>query len=93
MKYKITCKNCGQADVIQIENGTVVIWGKNTYIISARKRLDLEWGWQCVCGNNDLLTKQEDRTIKDKVSPDPQDINQVLKHLEPEKSKFVMEKA
>lgn len=92
MKYKITCKNCKQSDIVQIEQDTHIIWGKNTYIISGRKRLDMEWGFQCMCGNNDLLSEQENRVITDKVNPDPQEINQILKNLEPQKAKFVMDR-
>lgn len=94
MKYKITCKNCKQSDLIEIDKDTVILWekNKNTYIISGRKRLDMQWGWQCFCGNNDILSNQENRVITDKVDPDPQEINQILKNLEPQKSKFVMDK-
>lgn len=93
MKYKITCKNCKQSDVVHIENDTQILWGKNTYIISGRKRLDMQWGWQCLCGNNDILSDQEERVITDKVNPDPQEINQILKNLEPQKPKFAMNRA
>lgn len=92
MKYKVTCKKCKQSDIIQIEQDTQILWGKNTYIISGRKRLDMQWGWQCLCGNNDLLSIQEEREITDKANPDPIEINQIIKNLEPEKSKFVMDR-
>lgn len=92
MKYKVTCKNCKQSDVIHIEQDSNILWGKNTYIISGRKRLDMQWGWQCLCSNNDLMTTQELRTITDKTNPDPAEINQILKDLEVEEPKFVMEK-
>lgn len=94
MKYKVTCKNCKQSDLIDIEKDTLILWekNKNTYLISGRKRLDMQFGWQCLCGNNDLLSDQENRVITDKTSPDPQEINQILKNLEPQKAKFVMDK-
>lgn len=92
MRYKITCKNCKQSDVIQIENDTNIIWQGNTYIISGRKRLDLQFGWQCLCGNNDLLTDQEERVVTDKTNPDPTEINQIIKNLEPQAPKFVMDR-
>lgn len=92
MKYKITCKNCKQSDIIQIDHDSIIVWGKNTYIISGRKRLDMQWGWQCFCGNNDLLSKQEKRVITDKADPDPQEISQILANIEPQKPKFAMEK-
>lgn len=94
MKYKITCKNCKQSDLIEIDKDTVILWNKNknTYIISGRKRLDMQWGWQCLCGANDLLSKQEAREITDKTNPDPQEINQILKNLKPQKPKFAMDR-
>lgn len=92
MKYKVTCKNCKHSDIIHIEQDTNILWDKNTYIISGRKRLDMQWGWQCLCGANDLLSKQETREITDKTNPDPQEINQIIKNLEPEESRFVMDR-
>ncbi len=91
-KYKVTCKKCKQSDIIQIEQDTNIIWGRNTYIISGRKRLDMQWGWQCMCGNNDLLSDQEERVITDKVNPDTQEVNQILKNLEPQNARFVMDR-
>lgn len=92
MKYKITCKNCKQSDILHIEQDTNILWDKNTYIISGRKRLDMNWGWQCRCGNNDLLTDQEDRVITDKTNPDSQEINDIIRNLEPQEARFVMER-
>lgn len=43
-----------------------------------------------MCGNNDIMTDQEQRVITDKVNPNPEEINQILKNLEPQKAKFVM---
>lgn len=90
-KYKITCKNCEHSDVVCITSEGQVIWGKNTYIVSARKRLDGNWGWQCMCGNYSLMTAQED-TITNKQTPDPQEIEDIIKSLivEPD-NKFAME--
>lgn len=75
-----------------IEDGRNVIWGKPDHIISARKRLDGQWGFECMCQNNDLMTEQEKRTIKNHVTPDPEDINAVLKNLKVQAPKFAMEK-
>lgn len=82
--YTITCTNCGKSDHVGI-NDNVLIWGQPKHIISGRKRLDGNWGWQCLCGNNSLLTKQESRTITNLQSPDPKEIEQVIKTLVIEK--------
>lgn len=90
--YKVVCKNCKQSDLIDILEDTKILWDHNTYIVSGRKRLDSQWGWQCLCGNNDILTDQEDRVITDKVNPDPKEIHKVISNLIVQKSKFAMEK-
>lgn len=59
-------------------------------IVSGRERLDGQWGFQCICGNNDLLTTQEARTFSNPVAPKPQEINDIVKNLKPDKPKFEM---
>lgn len=88
-KYKITCTKCGQSSIIALQ-GETILWDKTKNIISGRKRLDMQWGWQCMCGNNDIMTKQELTSITDKQNPDPKEIEQVIKNLVPQKSKFDM---
>lgn len=61
---------------------------QNHPIISGRLRLDGQWGFQCSCGNNDLMTKQEIRSFSNPVAPKPQEINQIVKSLKPDKPKF-----
>lgn len=64
----------------------------NHPIVSGRERLDGNWGFQCKCGNNDLMTIQEARTFSNPASPKPQEINEIVKKLQPEKPKFAMVK-
>lgn len=52
----------------------------------------MTFGWQCMCGNNDLLSDQEQRVITDKANPDPMEIDQILKNLEPQKARFAMDR-
>jgi hypothetical protein len=59
-------------------------------IISGRKRLDNQWGFQCVCGENDLMTAQEVNHFTNPASPTPQQINDVVKSLIVDKPKFRM---
>lgn len=89
--YKVICKQCGKSEIIPIDKDNNVYWGRVKSIISARYRLDMQWGFQCLCGNNDLLTRQEDKVITDKQNPDVRDIDKVLKTLIPDKPKFEME--
>lgn len=93
MKYKITCKNCESSTTVEIDPDNRVIWNNETKIISARLRLDNQWGWECgICRQTDIVTAQEKRQIKNLQAPSPQDISSVLKNLKPDKPRFVMEK-
>lgn len=97
-KYRIICKNCSAERQVQIMStaiGKRIDWmesAKNAThpIVSGRERLDGQWGWQCTCGNDDLLTTQEKRTFSDHTSPKPQEINQIIKNMKPDKPKFEM---
>lgn len=91
--YKIICKQCGKSDNIKITQNNQIIWGKPEHIISARFRLDNQWGWECLCGNYDILTQQEKRQITNKQEPTSQEISEILKNLQPDTPKFEMVKA
>lgn len=100
MTYKVTCKSCKANRKIGIVNSNgreIIDWldnrpdSQDVSIISGRKRLDSEWGWECVCGNKDIMSDQENRMITNKQSPDPQEIAKVVKNLSIQKPKFIME--
>lgn len=85
VNYKVTCEACGGSSLVElIENALnkFIAYQKTGEVISARPRLDGYWGFQCICGNNSLLSEQENRLIKDKVNPSPKDIQAVMKSLE-----------
>ena len=99
-KYLVTCLHCKskrQIGIIQVDGRELIDWLDNdpnpetAKIISGRKRLDNEYGWQCICGNDTILSKQEQEVIHDKANPDPQDILTVTNNLIPEKPTFKME--
>ena len=99
MKYKIICKKCKGSRIVDIhdtEVGKRVDWlddkqPEQFTIISMRTRFDGQLGWQCICGNNDMHTKQELTTIANQANPTPQEINTIMKNLMPEPTKFIME--
>lgn len=92
-KYVITCKSCKKHDQISIDNNRNILWTNNKYIVSGRYRLDSTWGFQCLCGNNNLLTKQEDKSITNKQSPDPVQVNRIASNpIHDKTNKFIMEK-
>lgn len=101
-QYKITCLKCSSSRIVGIikSNGRYVLdWLDNNpdaqavKIVSGRNRLDDQWGWQCICGNDDIMTSQEKKYISNKQNPDPMEIANLAKSLVPQKSKFAMEKA
>lgn len=58
-KYRITCTKCKQSSLIQVINGQTVIYIDQVPIISSRLRPDLEWGFECVCGNDSRVALEE----------------------------------
>lgn len=96
--YKVSCLKCGGERTIQIHKtvaGDRIDWLENQApmpptIVSGRERLDGEWGFQCVCGNNSLLTKQEAATFSNPAAPHAQEIEEIVKNLKVEKPTFTM---
>lgn len=94
--YKITCEECNATRKIGITAtaiGDRIDWlddDPNEKIVSGRQRLDGQFGFQCLCGNNSLLSTQEQRGITNKVNPSPKEIQAIVNNLRPEKTKFSM---
>lgn len=97
-RYKVICGKCGGSRVIEVHPspmGERIDWMEDKQpepftIISGRKRLDGQWGFQCVCGENDLMTAQEVEHFDNPAAPTPQEINDVVKKLIVDKPKFKM---
>ena len=95
--YQITCLNCDGARSVMIHStpvGDRVDWkedGGNHKIISARKRLDDQWGFECTCGNNDLMTAQEKRAFTNSAAPTPKELSDVANDLRIEPVRFNLE--
>ena len=98
--YTITCKKCGASRDIRLftsSQGEVIDWLDNNpdpnqvKIVSGRKRLDGLWGWECMCGNNDILTNQERRMMSNPAAPDPKTVIEISKNVKVQAPKFAME--
>lgn len=95
-QYTVECLKCNGTRRIQIHDTPVggrIDWLEDKQdapftIISGRQRLDNQWGFECICGNKDLMTKQETVTFANPASPKPQEINQIVKNLKPDKPLF-----
>lgn len=92
-RYQIECTKCGGHSQVEIDGLDRIFWYKVDKVISGRRRLDQQWGWQCLCGNNDIMTKQEQRVMSNPAQPTPQEIDQIVKNITPDSPKFVMGKA
>lgn len=59
--YKITCLKCKKSDDAMIyKDGRIdFAGGAKTNFLSARFRGDANWGFECVCGNDTRLAKEE----------------------------------
>ncbi len=96
--YTITCLKCKGSrniKIYQMEMRKCIDWMENqapspATIISGRERLDGQWGFQCMCGNNDLLTNQESSTFSNPATPQPQELKEILSNLIIDNPKFEM---
>lgn len=93
--YLVKCKACKKASRLHIVNDTQVIYQDHVPIISARLRGDMQWGFECICGNDSRLAREElpqiDTLIKGGSREAMARIAASLRRAD--KSKFVMEPA
>lgn len=57
--FTVTCLNCGDSSRIKIINDTEVMYIDHTPIIACRLRGDMQWGFECICGNDSRLAREE----------------------------------
>lgn len=57
--YLVTCLKCKDEARIRILPGNQVMYIDHTPIIACRFRGDLKWGFECVCGNDSRLAREE----------------------------------
>jgi len=88
--YKVVCLKCDGSSRVDIDDMDRVFWIDTNEVISARKRLDSQWGFECLCGNNDIVTRQEAREIKNLQSPAAEDIEAIIQSIKPDKPRFTM---
>jgi len=87
-QYEVACNRCGgttEVTLVTTKMGKLIKWDRIGKIISGRERLDNQLGWQCVCGNNNLMTEQELKQIDNWAQPTPQELSRIIKNLIPEK--------
>lgn len=57
--YTVTCQRCKDVSRIRIINDTQVVYIDQVPIISARLRGDMNWGFECICGNDSRVAPEE----------------------------------
>lgn len=99
MMYIVKCKKCKAERKISIvgsEGKELIDWLDNNpsadkvKIISGRKRFDGQWGWCCICGNDDIMTEQEKNYIDNPQEPADSDILKIVNNLKGQKPLFEM---
>lgn len=99
--YVVKCLKCKGERRIQVHltaMGKRIDWIEDkapnpATIVSGRERLDGQFGFQCMCGNNDLLTRQESATFANPAAPQPQELKHIVENLKVDKPKFQMVEA
>lgn len=95
----VSCDACGAERQVQLAKGPLgaqIDWmedGKDHQIVSFRSRLDGQYGWQCLCSNNSLMTQQERDSIENPSTPKPKEIADIVKNLKTEPTRFKVELA
>lgn len=103
MKHKVTCLNCEGWNYVYIEDdhkGSYLLdfnrdhLEREPFIISGRYRGDMEFGWECICGNTSLVARQEMKDVdKLVVGGGRSAIERIVNSLKVEDAnKFKMEK-
>lgn len=94
VKYDVTCEACGGSDVITISPDRTVFYKNHTPIISARFRPDMNWGFECTCGQDSRVAPQEkDQLVMLVKNGSAATIESIAKSLTPRNElKFKIEK-
>lgn len=95
-RYRVTCLKCGKSDILTIEeaNHLILDFAKQmlTNILAGRWRRDLQWGFECTCGNDNRLAAVEKDEFENLVQGDAISIEKIARSLQiPDKSQFKME--
>lgn len=87
--YILTCLNCQQSDTITIDDDNKILFkrGESTNFLSGRYRQDMQWGFECKCGNDSRISKSEESYFDKLVSGAPMGIEAVRRSLKTDDSK------
>jgi hypothetical protein len=95
--YKVTCLDCGEADILTIDNSNHVVGDTErrlaTNFLSYRWRPDMVWGFLCKCGNDNRVSPLEEKEEGKTWTGDPLTIKRIAESLKiPDNLQFKMER-
>jgi len=89
--YKVICQKCKGYSELNIDDYSRVTYKNIGQVISARFRLDNNWGFECLCGQDSRMTDQEKRMISDWTNPRPLELDEIKNNLVIQNdNKFIM---
>jgi len=93
IKYEVTCEACGGSDVLTVTPDHMVMYTNHTPIISSRFRPDMNWGFECTCGQDSRVAPQEKDQLGILIkNSTPSTIAKIAESLTPKNElKFKME--
>lgn len=91
-RYEVTCLKCKQSDILLIDDNShaIINYGKgaSTNLLAGRWRKDERFGWECICGNDNRVSKQEEQFLSELVTKgDKRAIEDIKKSLKIDDSK------
>jgi len=96
--YRVTCLKCKQTESLLIDESThqVLDFGRKaeTNVLSVRWRGDLQYGFECLCGNDNRLALSEKTDFQKLVQGDQMSVKKIADSLNiPDKKQFSLESA
>lgn len=97
-KYKVTCLECEESDLLFVDDTNHQVGETerklNTNFLSFRWRPDLQWGFECKCGNDNRLAAKEADDFDNLVGGDPLSVEKIAASLLiPDEKQFEMKEA
>lgn len=79
--FTITCKKCGKSSRLAIIDNKQVMYKDHQPIIAARLRPDMNWGFECICGNDSRVAPEEKDNLEVLVQGGEHSIARIAKTL------------
>lgn len=87
----VECLSCHGSSHIRIVNDHDVLYVDHSPIIACRLRGDMKWGFECQCGNDSRLAREEKNDAKILVKGGEHALKRLVKSLKiPDEDKFAM---